>query len=116
MKSFITGSRAYGQVTESSDIDLVIRCNHEVKNKLLELSDSRDEDECIRFGILNVIACTDDVEFSVWLTGTTALKRDSRKKSGAICKSEAKKKLDKLREIAGIRDNGGSGGPEGAGT
>ena len=81
MKAFITGSRAYGQPTSESDLDLVILVDEHTKSLLTTLSDSGKEP--IRFGKLNIIACTSEEEFTVWKYGTLVLvhKRDESQKA-----------------------------------
>jgi len=65
MNSFLTGSRAYGTSTESSDIDLVVLVDEGTKAKLLDLGGI----PC-RFGNLNLIPVTTDAEFECWKEAT----------------------------------------------
>ena len=90
MRSFITGSRAYGQPKDGygpddSDVDLVIHIsgpNLEVLLKMadevLECGERFDEysgpaSASLRFGKLNLIAVTDEAAYAVWAAGTSAL-------------------------------------------
>lgn len=67
MKSFITGSHAYGQPTSESDIDLVIYVDNNTKDRLITLSDN-GKMPC-RFGTLNLIFATTEEEYATWLLG-----------------------------------------------
>ncbi len=105
MLAFITGSRAYGTVKPSSDVDLVIRCTLEMKQLLQKLSDKivglAGEQLTIRFGKCNIIACTTDEEFAVWRIGTTQMKNSVARPYDKIA---AKQVLDTLREMVGLTD------------
>lgn len=59
MISFITGSRAYGTPTETSDIDLVICSDTDTIKKLWELS---DDPKKLMFGRLNLVTFNIDVD------------------------------------------------------
>lgn len=69
MNAFITGSHAYGTPNKDSDVDLVVRMSKATLKKLHELSGIK-EGEPLRFGNLNLIACTNDLEMAVWKVGT----------------------------------------------
>lgn len=86
MKSFITGSRAYGKPCPDSDVDLVIRCDEglsEFLRSVCDISETRAEATyhgrpCqIRFGRLNIIDCNTDEEFAAWKLGTSRLEDKS---------------------------------------
>lgn len=64
MKAFITGSQAYGSPTSKSDVDLVVYCDSETKQKLIELSDA-GKMPCI-FGKLNLIFATNEQTYKAW--------------------------------------------------
>lgn len=97
MIAFITGSRVYGRPGPGSDIDLVIRCDEATAEALRKASDPGPS---IRFGKLNVLVCTTDEEYRVWLEGTRQLKL-----LAPIGKTQAKKLFDDLRERYGVQDN-----------
>ena len=84
MKSFITGSRAYGQPNADSDLDLVILVDESTKAQLVAFSDLSTEP--IRFGKLNIIACTTEEEFTCWKYGTMSLihRRDESQKTSPV--------------------------------
>ena len=107
MKSFITGSRAYGNPKKDSDIDLVIRVDPSMAQILRKLSDDSGEtgEKPCRFGRLNLILAESDLEFAVWRLGTTSMKSSKRKYS----KHAAKAVLDNLREQVGLLDRSQSG-------
>lgn len=81
MKSFLTGSHRYGSTTEESDIDLVIHISEEDARGLIAQSDNPPSEELIqhyginglntvRFGILNILICTNPLHFMAWRVGT----------------------------------------------
>jgi len=111
MISFITGSRAYGTVTPKSDIDLVVRMDEATAQLLRKLSDpvltrSGDPQIVIKFGRINIIACTTDEQFAVWRLGTTQMQRSGKRHDW----EQAKNIFDVLREAVGIKDLGDSPG------
>jgi len=69
--AFITGSRAYGQPSEDSDLDLVILLTEEERAKLTALSDSGKEP--IKYGSLNIIAVCSQKRYDLWKKGTDEL-------------------------------------------
>ena len=92
MRSFITGSRAYGLPREDSDIDLVVWVSpvdlhalramaekekgwqEHSKNGLKEApSNGGPEADSLRFGNLNLIAVTWKDAFKAWQKGTERL-------------------------------------------
>ena len=80
MQSFVTGSRCYGQPSETSDIDLVVLTTPYEMYQLKKLADAVIEKEdgsdggpasaSLRFGKLNLIVVTDEAAFSAWRLGT----------------------------------------------
>lgn len=105
MNALITGSYAYGMPTSESDVDLVIRVDFETKELLERLSGANTIDHTsIRFGKLNVIACTSDEEFAAWKFGTEAVKKIRYYTGKPVSKFDAKKALDQFRELLGIED------------
>lgn len=96
--AFITGSHAYGAPTESSDVDLVVRCSHETRLALTRLLSDGEVDEDygvgvrqIKCGDLNVILCSSDHVFDSWAEGTRRLRAMpppvEREKAVALFKS-----------------------------
>lgn len=84
MLSFITGSRAYGKPRPDSDIDLVVFISPQDANKLAAIEPQPNKDIVdyygktktmnLRFGKLNLLACTDKSRFLEWHKGTRLLK------------------------------------------
>lgn len=64
MRAFITGSRAFGYATPTSDLDLVIYADESIKVQLTKLSES---ERTIKFGQLNLIVVTSEEEYSAFL-------------------------------------------------
>lgn len=82
MKSFVTGSHAYGTPNENSDIDLVVFVDPNDTFKLIEHADSNNgcsngsggpDDVSLRFGKLNLIVLADEEKFHLWKEATDAL-------------------------------------------
>lgn len=90
MLSFVTGSRAYGKPTDTSDIDLVVLVDEEDLARLAAMSDTNKNPNPylfnpdygpevkvkgnFRFGKLNLVALTDKMDFEVWKIITDDLK------------------------------------------
>ncbi len=85
MRSFVTGSRAYGTPNKNSDPGTT----------------GRDEglSASIRFGVLNVIATTCPIAFAVWQKGTEELKRER-----PVGKEAAIRHFRGLRVLHGLKD------------
>ena len=67
--AFLTGSRVYGTPRETSDYDLVVRCDNDTYHALLRASEGRggSRDPPIRFGRLDIIAIGPDGDlFDRW--------------------------------------------------
>lgn len=114
MIAFITGSRAYGEPTAKSDVDLVIRTDDATAAILRGLSDpvlqnSKDKQLVIRFGKLNIVVCTTDEQFAVWRIGTTFMQRMKQANGETYNWEQAKAVFDELRDQVGIKDIGDSG-------
>lgn len=62
MSAFLTGSHVYGDVSEDSDIDLVVLLSKEDKAKLREIHGPGP----VRFGNLNLILCDNQEQFDCW--------------------------------------------------
>ncbi len=100
MRSFLTGSRAYGTPRVDSDIDLVVLVSQDDANVLWHnngdssLPASQNFDApTLRFGDLNLIAIIDDEDgrkqFEIWRDVTEALKQRA-----PVTKEEAIKAFD----------------------
>lgn len=93
MQAFLTGSHAYGQPRENSDVDLVVFCSPETAEKLRVLSE--DQSGIVRFGDLNLICTTEQRQYDGWRIGTEAL--TWRKDKGqTVTRDDAK---DLLKQI-----------------
>jgi predicted nucleotidyltransferase len=110
LNAFLTGSHIYGDPGPDSDIDLVIKTDYETFQKLIQLCDQYEGRKSIKFGDLSIICCTSDDEFAMWRLGTSGIERLSHRKNKPYNKSMAKKILDKLRDLIGIKDRSDSGG------
>lgn len=84
MKSFITGSYAYGTPNEDSDIDLVVLIENSAEiSELRKLADKNPDyshsespaGNSLRFGKLNLIVCHGEAMFAMWRAGTDFLKK-----------------------------------------
>lgn len=87
MHSFITGSQAYGQPTEKSDIDFVVLVSESeldtlrrMADKVLEGRENSDADgeassASLMFGRMNLIAVTNETDFAIWKHGTERLRQ-----------------------------------------
>ena len=84
MKSFLTGSHAYGTPNKNSDIDLVICMSKKEGLKLGELTQPDKGEQMrygssdlltMRFGDLNLIVCLSDEVYAAWKVGTHEAKR-----------------------------------------
>ena len=78
--AFITGSHAYGEATDDSDVDLVIRINPTEAIQLMNLlsidpSESYGEGTMqFTVGKLNLILAFTDSRYGSWLEGTGLLR------------------------------------------
>lgn len=107
MNAFLTGSREYGEPNSKSDIDLVVLMDEPTAIKIRKLAGAIKGNP-IRFGSLNLIICTDDLTFSVWKVGTSAILTGCDLPAS---RDTATAKIDEVREIVGIpKSNGDSGG------
>ena len=70
LQSFLTGSRAFGEPREDSDIDLVIHGDSDLLSSLLLNSETGELP--LRFGKLNLIVLSSDA-FEAWKKGTEEL-------------------------------------------
>lgn len=104
MKSFVTGSRAYGTPRVDSDIDLVCMVGSDDWETIIEAA--RDEivitegdpeytsvSAVLRFGKLNLILVSDREDYNIWMEGTRELK--ARR---PITRDEAKALFKERRE------------------
>lgn len=102
MKAFITGSNAYGKPTAESDLDLVVLMTEHVRDKLLQYSDfPTSPDKILRFGKLNIVGVTSELEAAVWLVATKEL--ETVKQSGPTStKKKAAALIDDLLASVGL--------------
>lgn len=128
MRSFITGSRAYGPRAGlkggKSDVDLVVLVSFKDLELLRSLADSDDAEKLadsdagptahgprgsasLRFGKLNLIAVTDPVAFAVWHEGTKKLARAAEQgdRPLEITRDLAIKFFEVLRRGRGLYDH-----------
>jgi len=70
-EAFITGSHAYGEPTENSDVDLVVLVSPEDRDRLIRLSD--DKSTPVRYGNINLIVPMSEAEFHKWKLVTELL-------------------------------------------
>lgn len=81
MRSFITGSHAFGTPNKDSDVDLVVVVSFETMDKLMDLEDDPDQERSptpprsvsLRFGNLNMICVARKQEYDLWKKGTEHL-------------------------------------------
>lgn len=109
VKSFLTGSQAYGIPTKSSDIDLVVFLDNKDYYKLSDLADvyapsnhpSASDEEArpsLRFGKLNIVPCFEPELFQAWYDGTEFLKGEA-----PVTKQRAKEVLEEFRKRAKLK-------------
>lgn len=111
MRSFVTGSHAYGLPTEKSDIDLVVWVSPVDLHRLQRMADNKGEGgitegasdggpeaDSLRFGKLNLIAVTWKKAFQAWLEGTEELMNRHIQEQRDIPRDEAIKLFKKLRK------------------
>ena len=107
--AFITGSLAYGEPNEESDVDLVILLDSdsglEDEEYLKHFSDAKPPQ--IRFGKLNLIVCYTETEYAYWKAATEMMRRE-KKEGKPSNKKKAKQRLDWFREKLGLFDRGDS--------
>jgi predicted nucleotidyltransferase len=103
MHAFITGSRIYGKPTGESDIDLVVRVDGATAEILMQLG-SKNGKNPVRFGNLNLILCTSDIEYATWRVGTSTLHREKLVFKVVSDKTRAKSVFDGIRESVGLED------------
>lgn len=96
-RAFVTGSHAYGEPGNTSDVDLVILVTKPDLKILLDASDEGfatdgqygvecPETACLRFGDLNILACTSMKAFEVWQDGTRMLKEKAPVSRDTACR------------------------------
>lgn len=97
-RAFITGSYRYGMPHSGSDLDLVVLVDDLALAMLKALGDiptNPEEYAPIRFGRLNIIACTNRTTFDAWQKGTEELVE-----LRPVPRGVAKEYLQKKREEA----------------
>jgi hypothetical protein len=105
--AFLTGSRAYGTVTPTSDTDVVVLMSRSDAFKLNDQADQPqpsekiygdDTDLTMRFGKLNLIVCFEPEVFNAWDIGTATLRLRAR--GHPVTRDEAKAVLQPLCDAA----------------
>lgn len=114
MKSFITGSQIYGKPNEQSDIDLVIFGDNDLKKELRSFqgprtiqAQSKTRNGPIKFGNLNLIVVTDEIEYLAWLHSLRKCRALSLENE--VKKSQAIHIHDEVRNFLGLNYNNNSG-------
>lgn len=90
MNAFLVGSRVYGTPREDSDIDLVVRIDHEQAQMIRALADppkGNDPVGVVRFGKLNLIICETDGGYEAWREGMDEVMDEFR--SGPVTRDRA---------------------------
>lgn len=78
VKALITGSHAYGEPNENSDIDLVVlvtEADLAILKRMQPEAPTSEQFTSLRFGSLNLICCTKLPQFTAWVDGTRSLKK-----------------------------------------
>lgn len=110
-EAFLTGSYAYGEPTEDSDIDLVVLSRYETVEQLRKLSEKVEwtkhpasdpggepTSASLKFGNLNLIVVADPRAFEVWRVGTDYLVGRKRR----TARDKAIKLFKAMRDLAGV--------------
>lgn len=108
-KAFVTGSRKYGTPKPHSDIDLVVLVSNSDLEKLIDMSAYPDvasyglckETYNLRFGKLNLLCCTHQAAYDVWVKGTKQLIKQK-----PVERADAVKLFSRLRTEAGLDGKG----------
>jgi predicted nucleotidyltransferase len=101
MKSFITGSHVYGKPHKNSDIDLVIYCDAETEQQLLELSNTGNYP--IKFGKLNIIVAETEQQYQAWFEGRRkCLIAKAENNNKGLDKETCIKIHDEVRKFLGV--------------
>ena len=106
-KAFVTGSYAYGVPGPDSDVDLVVLVTQADLDRLVAAvkQERHPQDQnyliaggtSLRFGMLNLICCTNKAYYDVWLEGTKKLK-----KQAPVSRDFAVNFMARLRNKAGF--------------
>jgi predicted nucleotidyltransferase len=107
MRSFVTGSYAYGKPNSKSDIDVVVLVSPSDLKMLREASDATENNEYLdnvpcstplRFGTLNLICTISEKVFHVWRLATIELKKQKPVTRDVACTF-----MERARMQAGIQ-------------
>lgn len=115
LRSFVTGSQAYGTPTEDSDVDLMVWVTSSDLNRLRGMADKKKptkdftgeesqgsdggpEADSLRFGKLNLIAVTWKEAFLAWQRGTEELIARRNGGERSISRDEAIELFRELRK------------------
>jgi hypothetical protein len=105
MAPFITGSRAYGQPTKDSDVDVVVFMDEGLRNFLRTQIDPNENpgnqppNYALRFGQLNLICCVYPKQYEAWRRGTLDLIKER-----PVTRERAIEVLEKIREGLGVEE------------
>jgi len=110
VKAFLSGSQVYGEPTEESDIDLIIRMAKKEMDKLIKILSSKGQIQhidpnydngqvSIKIGTLNLLICYTDKRYLSWATGTKALRLERRKKGKPLSRERAVEVFSGLRDM-----------------
>lgn len=99
LEPFLSGSHVYGEVNETSDIDIVIRGKKEIAKQLLDLpgaqgfvagvSDAGVSSTSVKLGPVNLIICHSDRAMEAWREATKKCVLAVAKKRRALTRDEA---------------------------
>lgn len=117
--AILTGSHAYGEPHEDSDIDLVVYMPPSELAKLqraMGLGEQAkaakdkaygDSNTPLRFGPLNLLVCTSRKRYESWCEGTADLVQRGEEEGRPITRPEAVEHFSKLRERERQLEEGG---------
>jgi hypothetical protein len=111
LRSFLTGSHAYGLPGDKSDVDLVVYVSEAEYEVLLSIADNNNDRQLhdeqylknnhsasLRFGSLNLLCCLTQEQFACWRRGTRELKAKKPVPRDFACKFFEKLRLEMLKE------------------
>lgn len=114
LRAVLTGSRAYGEPRDASDVDLAVLVSPGDADALRALADrngaevlppSAGEDAettSLRFGRLNLIVSTDPLAHAVWVVGTARLRHQRQLTRSVVTRDRAVETFRALRREVGL--------------